>query len=230
MADYGFKAVNDNGEVQIDSTYRNFSKIFNGSMSLSASPAVETIGSFSEPPVIAWRPDTVAASMLYSLYKTGDNYTSMSFLSNYTAPRGDIDYAGFSNKNAIVPSDAYGLLVKNASGEVCFSSEEEYFKIVGIHNISNTWDYTNIGSQYIDITVSDATNNYFILTPINHVAYGAYLYSSPNYWWWIFYTLGLKKINSTTIRVEGLCYHQSVFTGSGTAGSEEDMQLLEISY
>jgi len=230
MSDYGLIVVNDNDEVQIDSTYRNFSKVESGTDTLIANATEIDITDLSVPPIVAWRPDASYTSMFYCYERDGSDYISFWMAGHFPDGGGDIDWVIYTHSNAVLPSDEYGLVVMNAAGEVCFSSEERYLKIKGVHQITNTWDtLTELGEAYLDVTVNDADNNYFILTPFNFYGYPMWQ-KFPGYWEYDLFTLGIQYINSTTIRVRGFQYGRIVYQGATGFAIMQDLQLLEVGY
>ena len=98
------------------------------------------------------------------------------------------------------PSDinmGYGLVVYNDSGGIVFHSNARWCRIVAANVVNNPLGTDCSSSINTDVTVVDADNNYFYLTPVYEVAQynpqqGISMFASPTF----------RKINSTTIRIE----------------------------
>jgi len=192
MSDYGLKIINASGETQIDSIYKNHCLLDSGVTALDVSAnsfqEVDFINT-TKVPIVAWRPNSSWGSAYAGLKKSGADFIDAWFLSQYDNGGGvnSIAWIVFvpGNVNAI-PS--YGLVVYNSNGEVVFSGDDNYMKIQSVYTGS-------LGN----ISVEDADNNYFILMPVFPMKYAGGGYTSPAV---LFYTMGLKKVNSTTIAVE----------------------------
>ena len=124
---------------------------------------IDLNASLPEFPVIAFTPQVSAPTQLVSLVlnASSGNYKQMIFHCEYMAsPLDDqltVPYILFTEKNAVLPSNDYGLIIYNASSNICFSSEERYLKIVGVTE-QTSLDVLATTS----ISVSNADDNYFI--------------------------------------------------------------------
>ena len=196
MSDYGLKIINAGSEVQIDSIYKNYCLLDSGVTALNLSDSsfqeVDFINT-TKVPIVAWRPNSSWGSAYVGLKKSGANFIDAWFLSQYDSGGGvnSIAWIVFvsGNVNAI-PS--YGLVVYNSSGEVVFSGDDNYVKIQSVYTGS-------LGN----ISVKDADNNYFILMPVFPMKYAG---GGIHYPIVVFFTMGLKKVNSTTISVEEFAF------------------------
>jgi len=137
MADYGFRAVNPDGTVQVDSQFRNLAFRASGSASLSSSPvAFWRYGSAVVPNgngrIIAWRCNYPAA--LTHASTSGDNIT-LNFRS-YTGPSNSaaptLTWYLFDEPGAVsIPSNQfYGMIVRDAAGNKTYDSRIPYAKWV----------------------------------------------------------------------------------------------------
>ena len=191
MSDYGLKIINASGETQIDSIYKNHCLLDSGVTALDVSAnsfqEVDFINT-TKVPIVAWRPNSSWGSAYAGLKKSGADFIDAWFLSQYDNGGGvnSIAWIVFvpGNVNAI-PS--YGLVVYNSNGEVVFNGDDNYMKIQSVYTGS-------LGN----ISVEDADNNYFILMPVFPMRYFVREQSPPIF----LLTMGLKKVNSTTIAVE----------------------------
>ena len=191
MSDYGLKIINAGSEVQIDSIYKNYCLLDSGVTALnlldSSFQEVDFINT-TKVPIVAWRPNSSWGSAYVGLKKSGANFIDAWFLSQYDSGGGVNSIAWIVFVSGNVNATSCGLVVYNSSGEVVFSSDDNYMKIQSVYTGS-------LGN----ISVEDADNNYFILMPVFPMKYAGGGYTSPAV---LFYTMGLKKVNSTTIAVE----------------------------
>jgi len=196
MADFGFIAKNSSGGVQIDSTYKNFTVQANSRESFSTISApsqfIVDFTDISDTPVFAFKPILETYLAAWRWVKSGSEYSGVEMLAQKDKS-GAFDWVIFTEEPANAMPD-FGLVVKNAAGDVVFSSDERYFKIESVTSLS--FDYTS----YQDVTGIDADNNYFILVP--HLPW---IETATIYW------PGIKKISSSSLRVK----HFSSGTGTG---------------
>lgn len=186
MPSYGLIIYNDNYEVQVDGLYRNFSLHDSGSWSLSDGWEWYGFTPTINPPIIATQPlgifhvgGNCLKNNSYEYYVFGVYGTN-----GYTLP-----YLVFTESEVNeIPSGAYGLAVYNEYGNLVFHTNNKWCRLISFSSFS-----TPDVNSYVDITVEDADNNYFLLRPLARASDGRYLYQ-----------VMMKKINSTTIRVEGL--------------------------
>jgi len=221
--DYGLKIKNNNGVILIDSLYRNYSFEGNGTKSCSAAStsgeSIETITSTSDA-IVAFMKAPTDYARIVGFTESGSDYNGIRFLSS-TAQSISYVYYTESLKNT---TDDYGLNVYNPSNETVFSSSEDgYFNVAtaDTYNLSSTIIMggncgTNGQAYYTptdtnDYTVEDADNNYFLITGFQF-AY-ANCGESPD--WSARYTVGIKKINSTTIRLGWFYFDSKIQTLSG---------------
>ena len=191
MSDYGLKIINASGETQIDSIYKNHCLLDSGVTALDVSAnsfqEVDFINT-TKVPIVAWRPNSSWGSAYVGLKKSGANFIDAWFLSQHDSGGGSNSIAWIVFVSGNVNATSYGLVVYNSSGEVVFSGDDNYMKIQSVYTGS-------LGN----ISVKDADNNYFILMPVFPMRYvGGGIPDQLI----VFFTMGLKKVNSTTISVE----------------------------
>lgn len=182
MSDYGLFLKNEGGGVQIDSTYKNYSLHQTGSGVYTTSVIIIT--STSSVPIFAFRPHTSGFCSPDSWVVSGSNYTGLRF---FGAESTSVNWAVFTLQpiNSLPP---HGIVVWGPAGEVVFSSDEKYFKVIGVYPV------TFLPKGYANVTVSDADANYFFFFPKTDIGYvlgGTHVYLA-----------GLKKISSSIIRMQ----------------------------
>ena len=209
MSDYGLLLKNSDEETQIDSTYKNYSlhSTMTGTVNYNETDVNTT--DTKKVPIVAYKPSTSNFCCHIGFVKSGSTFTHAKFLGGVNELSIPLRVYVEGQVNSL---PTYGLIVWNSSGEVVFHSNDTPMNIVGVYSNSLAW---NAGSGYIDVTVDDATNNYFILVPtypqyIDYVLDGFF----DDFY---FYTRGLKKINSTTIRVGQFVYYYLHMPGGGVA-------------
>ena len=208
MADYGLLVKNNANEIQIDSLYKNFSLFGSGSLAISSGENTINFTDTAQTPIIGIRPTTTTFCVLKKLNKSGANYITATI-------EGQLDVSGTIQWLVFIDGllnalPTYGLIVKNSSNEVVFSSNESYFKIKGIYSPS-----VSTGS-YVNVTVNNADNNYFILYPYSYYIESEWVEEIQAYGTTVF-CMGIKKISSTVVRVGSF----DVWTGE-TLSDETD--------
>jgi len=106
----------------------------------------------------------------------------------------------------------YGLIVRDASGNVIWHSADQYLKIVNVY----TGTHTRSSGNTVDITVQDADNNYFCDISSLYCNYITHTYTGP---WWARheYHRMMKKQSSTSIRLN--CYYRTYGAYSANYGT-----------
>jgi len=204
MSDYGMILANDSGNIQIDSTYLNYT-YFDIAQGNANSEYFDVYISDGVNNLLDFEIEKIMVP--YQVITAG-------YLGNPLLPRATSDFppptyhyrrAGFEHDypgsgytyfnlkifrqgltNAVPSGGVYGTIIKNSSGEVVFHSEDVYMKIyVYMATLSAS------PGNYTDITVNDADNNYFFFKPD-----ACFYYSDGTC-----NMVGIKKINSTTVRL-----------------------------
>ena len=192
MSDYGLNIVGSAGNIQIDSTYKNYIECAAGSAGLSAGTNDVDITDTTKAVIVAMRPGAAEFSCYYGFVKSGSIFTHAKFMGGAD----DVTIYWKEFVEGLVESlPAYGLIVYNSSGDVVFHSDDKPMNIVSV----NTGSFAYGPGNYSDETVIDADNNYFILMPTLPI-YEAIDFDPP-IWLTYFYSRGLKYIDGTTIRV-----------------------------
>ena len=160
----GFWAKNDSGIVQVDENYVNICMVAKGSATLNDNYPANTIGylgtsarltfaksSYPFPPIIALR-SGYYCNAFFARSPGGSNWL-YDIMSN--APDGTaIDYYIFGT-NLVHASD-FGLLIKKANGDVCFSSDRPPLRVIDYLTGDITGTFNGSTGQIIDA----ATHNY----------------------------------------------------------------------
>lgn len=194
MPDYGLIVKNNNEEIQIDSTYRNLSLDQSDTSTISAATKIAITASLLVPLCLV-RPNTDRFIAVRSYSKTGSNFDGINILTEYDQST-SIGWQVY-RENRTASGENYGLLVYNSSGELCFDSGKNYFKIFSVHTITLTGGPYGALGDYEDISHAGISNPYYILSPSSYwvvAVQGApgRLYVS---------SIGIKKLTSTSVRV-----------------------------
>lgn len=223
MATYGFASQNGANEIQVDGTYRNFSRMSTGTATTISfnTNVVNLCGvevalpNLVNMPLIGTRPSTVPSSIF--TYKRSGSYIVAFRLFSYnqvTSVPYAVYYHGLNGTK-----QNYGLEVRNASNQMVFNSWSYPLKIAGVYTATPILSGLD-NSVYRDITVSNANSNYFILMPYNSDPYFVNVgpivqFNGVTFFYMIAaYAPTLKYINSNTIRVQ-----INIISASSTQGN-----------
>lgn len=136
MPDYGINVVNASTEIQIDSTYRNYSLIkqdFAYSKDSGSWPyLVATFPTQSVPPLITFRPTYKEPTALIGITATQAHFVASKNLNS------NVQYQVW--QRGIVTPATWGININNASGNTVFSSEDKHFTITTV--ITGTFTVT----------------------------------------------------------------------------------------
>jgi len=238
MSDYGLKTINSDGGIQIDSIYRNLSldesgdteTITNGNYVFSSYYTCVSLTSSTLVPLILMRPNTDRFISVKNYHKTNDNFDRVDIITEANSDSAistEIDWRSY-RENRTVSEESYGLLVYNANGDLCFDSGKRYFKIHSVHSIAldSPVDGDIEYGDYEDITHSGISNPFYLLSPASiYVTF--VFFNPPNYYYNAFWSIGMKKLTSTSVRV-GWFRHRLIATGGAysAVGVNPTMKLL----
>lgn len=157
---YGLLVKNSSNYVQIDQDYANCTLIASGSVSVTASttsavnPATISFAAQSSPVIVCIGATGSAFVAVYTRTSS-----SVQFVSSATISLPYRIYASVANNPGTLTD--YGLVVKNASGQVTFNSNLPYMRIgqqttsiVGYSSMPTV--YHSFGSAFVDITNTGA--------------------------------------------------------------------------
>jgi hypothetical protein len=207
MAEYGLLIKNLNNRIVIDSKSPFLNYAEKGTINIVNADTLYTINITDTDaiPIVLFQPVTGGYVAIPSYDKSGSDITAAKIIS---------DTAGLTvpwmcwRSELIHALPDYGVVVYNSLGSPVFSSGETgYIKVIGIYSLSNFGDF----SSYYDLIVLN-TNNYFgffspgILASVSSTQADIY-------------TIGLKKINSTTLRYKPIHRYTNVAASSNTANS-----------
>jgi len=217
MADYGIQVENSSGEIQIDSTYKNYALKQTGSTGVAYGQNVIDITDVSSAPIFAAKANSSYYHCLYGLAESGSNYTDA-----YVDAEGSFTLAW----KTFVPGNVqtlptYGLIIRNSSNEIVFSSADTWLKLKGVYSRSVALNATS------DVTVNDAANNYFYLSD-----YSWNLWSEsagPPLFHFMYEARGIKYINATTVRIGTFQFGDGIIPAEITGGAwYNDCTLIEF--
>jgi hypothetical protein len=203
MSDCGIIIKNNINRIQIDSTYKNFSKLDSGSKTIHSCGDNEYIDFLNtdNTPLIAIRPGTQMHCCIATIEKDNNNifYRAMLYREYFYYSdcmcKDITDTINWIVFNVGIKNNlpTYGFVVRNSNNEVVFSSNEKFLKIKGIYTFTNNFN---------DISVQDADNNYFLLYPfswmltvVTEYHAGCMDFQKEHY------SMGLIKNSSTSIGV-----------------------------
>jgi hypothetical protein len=222
---YGLIVRNTSGEIQIDGENKNFSLLQTGTIDLPSGGGTGV--TYANLAFV----NTVVAPLIglklsTSFFCVNHNYNSLTqsnvFADNATQIR-TIPFIIFKQANSSdIPTSGYGFVIKNSSNEVVFHSALHWLKIISFNRVPRS-DIFSL-SSYSDKTVVDADNNYFILTPSSLMKIGYNPYIPAN-------TMGgamMKKINSTTVRVQVRLFGYDAPTDYSVGNYAENFNLIEV--
>lgn len=193
---YGLTIYNDNNEIQVDGTYKNFSLHDSGSWSVSSGFGWYNFSATTKPPILAIRPPgTFCLAAQYQRNASLEYYTTKIYADgSITLPYIVFTEAAISE----IPSGAYGLAVYNEYGNLVFHNYNKWCRLISSITTTNPLhsDCSGNPGDSVDVTVEDADNNYFILRPLCEKSEWNESLFTVDYM-----TPLMKKINSTTIRV-----------------------------
>lgn len=218
MADYGLITKNDSGGIQIDSNYRNF--VIQAQGNATPNPpdyhtgyTAVSIPSSIEPPLVLIKPSPSYFTTVVGFRKSGSYYNGFYVGAGDHPPE---DFTSFPSSFGYIvgrmptsyPSDAYGLVVKNASGETCFHSGAKYVKILSHRNISvPSPDPQNGNYPYVDISHPNISYPYYFISPVA-TSVAVVSQSPPPYVRYRVhkFAIGIKRLSSTYARIRNFVF------------------------
>jgi hypothetical protein len=222
MAQYGTIITNYNNRIIIDNDYMNYAVKATGSVNLGTGINSVDIAACDTPCLFFIRPSYSGYSRWSHIIRYGGITAQVGVASNTGQT---INYlllkAGQVNS---IPSGTYGVVFYNSSGNVIFSSEDSYAKVVGIYTVT---EQSNYNDAEISVTVSNANENFFLYQPQN-------MYWYVNNYVSYLYTPAVRAINTTTVGIKPILWYSRAFGshGYGSYGSfvisVQSAKLLEV--
>lgn len=168
---FGFRAINDNNEVQIDGTYTNHLIVESGSYTQPAFSSgtswkdVTFSNTYTYPPIIFTRQSYYLSLLSYT--KSGSNFTGFRTLSDTGSTGFTVDWY------ACVPSEAtslenWGMRIWNESSELVFDSGRNYMKIADAVTFTTP---SSAGASVTVNTVGGITSPYVCLSALQGRAF-----------------------------------------------------------
>ncbi len=199
---YGLRVRNANGDIQIDSQYRNMNYREGGTgvtiTNNKTAPALTNIDITDDAkvPLILFRPGTSKFVCIIDYVQAGGTYNSFNMQTEYDTSD-VIDWRCY--RQTATTTSGYGLRVKDASGNTVFHLADSYFKIKSVNSVSldNPSYYSY---PYSDITHGGDSNPYYILTDCGMWITND-IESPPGIHRFYLCRIGIKKLSSTSVRV-----------------------------
>lgn len=229
MSDYGIIIKNANNRIQIDSAFKNHSYYTHGSGTIYANAQTELGGftSIADPPLTCFKltNDYIA---IQGYRKNGADYDRIRFLTTASQTVNWLMYR--KTQPQTPPANSYGMMVYDSNSELVFSSLDTGFVNIANIHVTGSPGIGNITpvpdtSDYTDVVVEDADNNYFQL---NAADYGIQLHGDDKRYNSI---LGIKKISSTVVRIGWVLLSTTTWNSgglTGTANASISSELIEI--
>jgi len=189
MADYGLIVKNSSAQTMIDGNYKNYALKQTSSGGVVFGDNTIDITDVPSLPIFATKADSSGKHCLYRIAKSGSDFVTAWVMASASFTL----YWKTFIPGPVQALPTYGLIVRNPSNEVIFSSEDTWLKIKGVYTQSVAAGATS------DVTVENADLNYFFLTDFSWRLYTTG--SPPVYTYW-FDARGFYKLNSTTIRIQ----------------------------
>ena len=139
---YGAKFVNDSGTIQIDDTFQNYELKTAGTISVPAYGSYGTVTyTGSTKAIIAIRPQNGFGVVIRSVvYNSGTGIKTWRF---WTDTACNLDYYIFDVPDQTTPLPTYGMVLRDAAGQITFRSDKKYMRVAGMHSIlSNTGSFS----------------------------------------------------------------------------------------
>lgn len=198
MADFGFTLTNDNGELQVDSAFKNLgvktTGVFSGTgiNAIQEFSAVFTAGDF---PMIALAIPTGVAAGAARLdsskakYRVGIHAPTNA---SYSVP-----YAILDTTPGMNAPGSHGIIVNNAAGERVFDSRERILSVFHVEGVPGMHSYEQSTPLVYTFTHPSRPNPYVLMTSFNIGFYGGsdgFTYDGYGY------ASLVKRIDGTTLR------------------------------
>jgi len=214
---YGALVRNYNNQGQLDTRNPVMPLYEKNSIALPSDSyaAAVSIKTSTNPLVIAHKP--TSSPIMCPIIQTSSGQYDKAEVHKIHGQTPVFDYLTFVSVNSFSDSGAYGFRIYDAQGNTVFRDD-----IPDLMQPIERYTGTHSPSSSVDVTVSDADNNYFILTP-----FSALYYQRGSMTAQIFLRL-LEYINSVTVRVSDY----EVYYGTGIVEQSEDwinsFTLIEI--
>lgn len=206
MTDYGITIRNKKKVVIIDSQYKNYTFYEGGTANLSLYSTLIPIEPTEASLITIIQPPTDHYVNAYGINDSTNGHSDIIIASSGTTT---CKYAVYKDGQSTT-EDTFGMIIYDSSGSVVFNSNElGYLKPIARYSYTPPW----LNTSTTNVTVQDTDNNYFVLMGGSTAYYrdGATLYR---------YLLGMKKINSTTLRLDHVKIHTENVGGSGSAWNQ----------
>jgi len=211
----GLRIYNDDGIVQIDSDYRNFSFISKGSATCNLAAGGAASGQFAaitvtgaEAPMVAINPgDSIVC--LWRVSVSGSTWT----LCYYGAAGATFDYWVFDYYQTPVTSPA-GLKVFNAAGDVVYHSDVAPMRIAGF-NASGGVSGLPSGRSYAGIQTAAAFSESYL-----DLGFGSVTYTSR--------LSGLRQLSATSLGLFPVIFESYTVGSAGTDVADPSPGLIVV--
>ena len=209
---YGLQVKNSSGNIIIDGQYKNYAEWATGTTTLGAYVTTISFTATDKMPLVALRPATNKAVVLWGLRKTGSNYDGFYVIGS----NGDsLDWKVYT-AHPVASSETYGLRSYGSTGDLLFDSGYKYFSIFQINTGISLSNPAGGTLDYEDISHGSISDPYYFLSPLGFWVFSTdiMLPRGPLFIW----RSCIIKLSATSVRVTW----GRIFTGltSGIAYAE----------
>ena len=159
---YGFTIINDPGTVIVDEFYKNYHYYAKGSTACSSGWNTISIPNTTRNCIVGIRPVNTYYTYYGGLARSGSTYTDFRV---HMTGGATIYWIIYREGETTTPTaNDYGVLVKNATGDIMWSSLDANMEVVDIYPISSfvTDTSTLPPTGTTDQTVVSVDDNYFV--------------------------------------------------------------------
>ena len=197
---YGIRIKNADGNIIVDGVNKNFALYASGTETLPGTAGVTAVSftATTQIPIVAIRnASTTYYVSLWGIRKTSGSYDGFYLIKANTAAY-DVDWRVYLAHPAFV-AESYGLRVYDASGNAVFGSGRNYFDIFQLNagiSLSSPGLTEDAAGLYSDVSHASVSDPFYFVSPA-----GYWVYLSGGARQFRAWRIGLKKIDSTNVRV-----------------------------
>lgn len=211
---YGLKVLNSGGFVQVDSNYKNTVLVASGSATFSGAywhnSTTVNFPAVSGTPLLCVRFESSSAFCAVSnLTSSSFEFKLLSSSDMTVGVSGTINWRIYADKVGPLNTSGYGLLVKNSSNVVVFSSDELYPRIASVVDGN---PYTGVAGKALKtISYGVSLSSPFVSIPATYlkIANGFDGYLDFNYFCFRTIGAGVLEVAANSQSMYSLNYYDS---------------------